>query len=287
MSMRNVLKSYGLKWNPFGKEIPEESLVISKTIEHFVWRVEQLVDEGGFALVTGEPGTGKSATMRILSHKLRQARDGTVVHLDRPQSTVADFYRELGDAFGVQVGASNRWGGFKTLRERWRAILEATLLRPVLLVDEAQEVAGKVVSEIRILSAEGFDSRSLLTVVFAGDGRFPSQLRSPDLLPLDTRIRARLTMQVQGNDDLINILRTLVERAGNPRIMTDELMLILVQNSHGNLRALMNLANDLLLEGHTQGADVLDEKLYFALEQRQAPTVRPIDTSRRKPRSRP
>jgi hypothetical protein len=64
-------------------------------------------------------------------------------------------------------------------------------------------------------------------------------------------------------------------------------MLILVQNSHGNLRALMNLANDLLLEGHAQGADVLDEKLYFALEQRQAPTVRPIDTSRRKPRSRP
>jgi hypothetical protein len=208
--------------------------------------------------------------MRILSRKLSQIRDGTVAHLDRPQSTVADFYRELGDAFGVKVGASNRWGGFKTLRERWRTTLESTLIRPVLLIDEAQEIAPAVMSEIRILSAESFDSRSLVTVVFAGDGRLAGQLRSPELQPLESRIRARLTLQPQTSEELCTALRTLIDHAGNSRLMTDELMRTLAAHSHGNYRSLMNLANELLLEAHARSADRLDENLYFEIDQGRA-----------------
>ena len=36
-------------------------------IDHFAWRVEQLVQEGGFALITGESGTGKSVALRIVA----------------------------------------------------------------------------------------------------------------------------------------------------------------------------------------------------------------------------
>ena len=41
----------------------------------------------------------------------------------------------------------NRWAGFKTLRERWLAHLHHTRLRPVLLIDEAQEMLPAVLSE--------------------------------------------------------------------------------------------------------------------------------------------
>jgi len=36
--------------------------------------------------------------------------------LTRPQSRMADFYREIGEIFGVQLSPRNRWGGFKVLR---------------------------------------------------------------------------------------------------------------------------------------------------------------------------
>jgi hypothetical protein len=114
--------------------------------------LENKVREGGFALITGDPGTGKSVVLPLLAERLARVRDLTVGALTHPQSHVADFYRELGDLFAVALNPHNRWNGFKTLRERWRAHLDSTLLRPVLLIDEAQEMPPVVLSELRLLA---------------------------------------------------------------------------------------------------------------------------------------
>ncbi len=60
-----MLALYGLKWNPFIPSVPTEALHVSTRLESFCWRVQQLAGEGGFALVTGSPGCGKSAALRI------------------------------------------------------------------------------------------------------------------------------------------------------------------------------------------------------------------------------
>ena len=271
---KKLLALYGLKWNPFSPELPTEALTVTPRIEHFYWRIEQsLIQEGGFALVTGDPGTGKSVVLRLLAERLGQLRDISVGAIAHPSSNLADFYREMGDLFGVELKPHNRWGGFRALRERWLAHLEGTLLRPVLLIDEAQEMHPAVLSELRLLSSMQFDSRTLLTVVLAGDARLTTKLRRDELLPLGSRLRTRLVMEYADRNELMACLKHLLATAGNASLMTPELMQTLCDHAVGNYRVLTGMAAELLASAAQQEITQLDEKLY--LEVFGAPAAKP------------
>jgi general secretion pathway protein A len=271
MNSTKLLSLWGLKWNPFSPELPSEALLVTPKIENFAWRVEQLVQEGGFALVSGESGTGKSVALRIAAGRLAALRDVTVGVLERPQSRMPDFYRELGDIFSVKLSPSNRWGGFRMLRERWKAHLASSRIKPVLLIDEAQEMTPQVLSELRILSSADFDATSLLTVVLAGDGRLLELLRHPELIPLGTRIRTRLLTESATREELLELLDHALSKAGNPTLMTTQLIDTLVDHSAGNYRLLMTMCADLLAYGMSQEVAQLDEKFYLEVFQPKLP----------------
>ena len=261
---RKLLALYGLKWNPFSPELPLEALHVTAVMENFCWRIEQaLVQEGGFALVSGEPGSGKSVVLRLLADRLAQIRDISVGAIAHPSSNLADFYREMGDLFAVELKPHNRWGGFKALRERWIAHLEGTLLRPVLLIDEAQDMHPAVLSELRLLSSMQFDSRILLTVIMAGDHRLTSKLRRDDLLPLGSRIRTRLIMEYASREELMACLKHLLKTAGNTQLMTPELMHTLCDHAVGNYRVLTTMSAELLSCAAQREITRIDEKLYL------------------------
>lgn len=261
---KKLLALYGLKWNPFSPELPTEALYVTAKVENFCWRIEQgLIREGGFALISGDPGSGKSVVLRLLAERLQQLRDITVGAITHPSSNLADFYREMGDLFGVELKPHNRWGGFKALRERWLTHLEGTLLRPVLLIDEAQEMHPAVLGELRLLSSMQFDSKTLLSVVLAGDARLHTKLRRDELLPLGSRIRIRLLMEYADRHELMACLKYLLDTAGNASLMTPELMQTLCDHALGNYRVLTTMAAELLALAAQQEMTQLDEKLYL------------------------
>jgi len=261
---QSLLALYGLKWNPFSQELPIEALRMTRPAEDFLWRIENnLVREGGFALIQGDPGTGKSVVMRLLAERLERLADLSVAALNHPQSNLADFYRELGEVFGVPLKPHNRWGGFKSLRERWIAHLEGTRLRPVLLIDEAQEMNPAALSELRLLSSARFDSRPLLSIVLAGDARLAEKLKRDELLPLGSRVRTRLTMEYATREDLMTCLKHLLDTAGNATLMTTPLRALLCDHAAGNYRVMTTMSAQLLSAALQRQAEVLDEKLYF------------------------
>ena len=259
-----LLALYGLKWNPFSPELPTEALLVSQKIDSFCWRVENaLLREGGFALISGEPGSGKSVVLRLLAGRLSKLHGLVVGVLSHPSSRLADVYRELGELFGIELRPHNRWATFKSLRERWLAHMHETRLRPLLLIDEAQELLPSVLAELRLLSSTQFESRAVLTVVLAGDGRLAEKLRHVDLRPLDSRIRLRLSMDVATGEELNACLNHLLEQAGNPTLMTEALKSAICDHALGNYRAMTTIAATLLTVALERDLHQLDEKLYF------------------------
>ena len=261
---QKLLALYGLKFNPFSPELPVDAIYVPPKIEGFCWRIEHAqIREGGFAMVHGDPGSGKSIVPRVLSDRLKRLPDVTVGAINHPQSHLADFYRELGDVFGVPLRPSNRWGGFKALRERWLSHMESTRCRAVLLVDEAQEMTPQVLSELRLLASSQFDSQPLLCIVMAGDARLLEKLRREELIPLGSRIRTRLATEFASREELLACLVHLLAGAGNASLMTQPLCQTLCDHAAGNYRILTTMAAELLAAAAQRDLPLLDEKLYL------------------------
>ena len=269
MNPKKLLALYGLKWNPFLPDIPVEALWRSAAMDQFFFRVETLVMDGGFALICAEPGLGKSKTLQILAHKLGALSDVVVGVMERPQSSLSDFYREMGELFGVNLSPANRYGGFKSLREKWRNHIQGTLFRPVLLIDEAQEMPGLCLNEARLLASEHFDSKSLLSTVIAGDMRLPERFRSPQLASLGGRIQTRLLIEPYEKTALLEYLNHSLSQAGAPHLLAKELKATLVDHAAGNLRLLNAMAAQLLVVATEKELSVLDEKLFLEVFSRQ------------------
>lgn len=273
---QRLLALYGLKWNPFSPELPTEAIYVHPKLENFCWRIEHAqIREGGFAMIHGDPGTGKSVALRLLADRLARLPDVTVGVINHPQSSLADLYRELGDIFAVPLRPNNRWGGFKSLRERWLAHLESTHRRVVLLVDEAQEMSPAALCELRLMASARFDSQPLLCIVLVGDARLIDKLRREELIPLGSRIRTRLATEHASREELLAGLNHLLAGAGNASLMTPALRHTLCDHAAGNYRILTTMAAELLAAATQRELPQLDEKLYLEVfAQPEAPAPR-------------
>ena len=273
---QRLLALYGLKWNPFSPELPTEAIYVHPKLENFCWRIGHAqIREGGFAMIHGDPGTGKSVALRLLADRLARLPDVHVGVINHPQSSLADLYRELGDIFAVPLRPNNRWGGFKALRERWLAHLETTRARAVLLIDEAQEMSPGALCELRLMASARFDSQPLLCIVLVGDARLIDKLRREELIPLGSRIRTRLATEHASREELLAGLNHLLAGAGNASLMTPTLRHTLCDHSAGNYRVLTTMAAELLAAAAQRELPQLDEKLYLEVfAQPEAPAPR-------------
>lgn len=272
MNEKKLLALWGLKHNPFLPSVPAECLWCPPGADTFFQKIQALVRQGGFALISGEPGMGKSKLLQLLAGRLEQLGEMTVGVMERPQSNISDFYRELGDLFAVTLNPANRYGGFRALRARWRDHLKSTLMKPVLLVDEAQQMGPDPLSELRILSSAHFDSDCLLVTVLCEDGRLKDRFRSRDLLPLDGRIRTRLVLDPYPSQELYSFLDYALEKAGAVDLMTEELKRTLCEHAGGNPRTLTNMAAELLEAAAERELATMNEDLFFEVFAR---TVKP------------
>jgi len=257
------LARFGLAHHPFTPATPPASCLLTPALEHVLTRCQHLATQGGFALVLGESGTGKSALLRCLQDRLRERPEMVLGVLSRPQASLADFYRELGSVFGVTLRPHNRWAGATELRQRWLDHWATAHQRPVLLLDEAQEMSHTVLNELRLLTTANLDTAALLTVVLAGDLRLKALLETADLLPLASRIRVQHRIEPASFDELTALFAHLLERAGNRSLATQGLAAACAEHAAGNRRTLIHLGAE-LLDAALEDPDcrILDEALF-------------------------
>jgi hypothetical protein len=76
-------------------------------------------------------------------------------------------------------------------------------------------------------------------------------------------MRVKLNLDRATPDELEQCLRHAMTKAGATKLMTTELVATLCEHAAGNYRALMTMANELLVTGAQREVKHLDEKLFF------------------------
>jgi general secretion pathway protein A len=184
-------KYFGLKEPSFSITPDPHYLFLSgqhrEALAHLLYGVG---DGGGFVLLTGEVGTGKTTVCRAFLEQLPEGVDVALVL--NPAMTASELLHAICDEFRVELTAVEP--SVKTMLDQLNRFLldaHARGRRPVLIIDEAQNLRPKVLEQIRLLTNLETAKHKLLQIFLIGQPELRTLLASPDLRQLNQRITAR------------------------------------------------------------------------------------------------
>jgi type II secretory pathway predicted ATPase ExeA len=205
-------------------------------------------ESGGFVLLTGEVGTGKTTVCRAFLEQLPEGVD--VALILNPAMTANELLLNICDEFRIPVPAGER--SVKLLVDRLNTFLlaaHANGRRPVLLIDEAQNLRPKVMEQIRLLTNLETTKHKLLQIFLIGQPELRQMLASPDLRQLNQRITARFHLRPLGVRETAAYVDHRIAVAGVDRPLFTAAALREVHRRSGGVPRLINLLCDRALLG--------------------------------------
>ncbi|MCF7985287.1 MAG: AAA family ATPase, partial [Thiohalocapsa sp.] len=205
-------------------------------------------DGGGFVLLTGEVGTGKTTVCRAFLEQLPSDVDVALVL--NPAMTATELLHAICDEFRLDVPAAEQ--SVKALVDRLNGYLldvHARGRRPVLIIDEAQNLRPKVMEQIRLLTNLETTKHKLLQIFLIGQPELRQMLASPDLRQLNQRITARFHLRPLGVRETAAYVDHRIAVAGVDRPLFTAAALREVHRRSGGVPRLINLLCDRALLG--------------------------------------
>ena len=209
---------FGLKQAPFSIAPDPRYLFMSErhreALAHLLYGVG---GGGGFVLLSGEIGTGKTTVCRLF---LEQIPAGcNVAYIFNPKLTVIELLQSICDEFHIAVPlretAATVKGYLDPLNEFLLAA-HAAGRNNVLIIDEAQNLSTEVLEQLRLLTNLETGERKLLQIVLIGQPELRAMLARPELEQLAQRVIARYHLDALTEAETAHYIRHRMEVAVGP-----------------------------------------------------------------------
>lgn len=253
----NPQSFYGLTFNPFEKGLPSRHIFASNDYKQFVSRMEYFKSAKGFACIYGEPGSGKTTSLRGFTSTLNPQLY-RVVYLPLSTATVQDFYRHLATGLRL-IPRFRKVDLFHQIQEQ---IVKSALqknLTTFIIIDEAQFIQHAVPHDLRLLLNFQMDSKNYACLLLVGQPLLLNQLSLQIHLPLRQRIAIYYGFRGLLRNEVPLYLSALLKAAGmSEPLFTPEATEAIFAFSGGLPRKINSLAEKALLLGCQKKSKSID-----------------------------
>lgn len=207
-----------------------------------------LGDAGGFVLLTGEVGTGKTTVTRCM---LAQLPDTTqVAFILNPTLSELELLGSICDELGIDYQAEQ--ASLKTLTDKIKHRLLANHQQgrhTMLVIDEAQHLAPEVLEQLRLLTNLETNQKKLLQIILVGQPELQTLLKRNELRQLAQRITARYHLLPLNEAQVFAYIKHRLHKAGVEQTLFDAKAIKLIHRLTGGVPRLINLLCDRALMG--------------------------------------
>ena len=208
---------FGLKREPFSIAPDPRYLFMSErhreALAHLLYGVR---GGGGFVLLTGEIGAGKTTVCRCFLEQVPKRCN--VAYIFNPKLTALELLQSICEEFRIEVHA--RASASATLKDHVDALNEY-LLRThaaghnnVLIIDEAQNLSIDVLEQLRLLTNLETNERKLLQIILIGQPELRDMLLKPELEQLAQRVVARFHLDPLAEEETAHYIKHRLSVAG-------------------------------------------------------------------------
>lgn len=244
---------FGIEENPFSITPDPRYLYMSKghqeALAHLLYGVSE---SGGFVLLTGEVGTGKTSVCRCLLEQLPDAADVALVL--NPRLSETELLANICDELGVGYPA-----GTESLKELVDLLnqhlldLHAKGRHGVVIIDEAQNLSPNVLEQVRLLTNLETAKRKLLQIILIGQPELHDLVNRREMRQLAQRITARYHLKpLNRGETIAYIQHRLVVGGLAPALFSRGAIASIYRRSHGIPRIINSLSDRCLLGAYAQ-----------------------------------
>jgi general secretion pathway protein A len=209
------------------------------------------------AAAIGPAGSGKTSLTRFLKSRLPEARF-RVHYVKVTDLSKRDLCREIAAVMDVAPAGSYPVL-VRRLQKRFLATQDTDGVRPVLLLDDVQDMRPDVLGLLCVLTNFEMDSRLLLSVVLVGQPPLRRLLRREELEDVAGRLSHIVTLRLLSREETSAYVKHRMTIAGARVVPFDEDALTAIfEASRGNMRAIDSVALKALEVAHRAGAKAAD-----------------------------
>ena len=259
---------FGLKHKPFSIAPDPRYLFMSErhreALAHLLYGVQ---GGGGFVLLTGEIGAGKTTVCRCFLEQI-PARCN-VAYIFNPKLTVLELLTTVCHEFGIKVAPLTDAGTPATVKDYVDGLNEY-LLRThavgqnnLLIIDEAQNLSADVLEQLRLLTNLETNQRKLLQIVLIGQPELRGMLARPELEQLAQRVIARYHLAALSEKETAQYISHRMAVAGRKRSVPFDVAALrrIHQVARGIPRRINLLCDRALLGAYARGKAVVDRAI--------------------------